>query len=168
MGKDQLFVYTYKGHYPNTKSPGHTYKDIIKQLKNQNGSNRKLSEKEIAKMILDSLDKSPKHQKGIWKDFSPDQKRAAVDFIAITMIAEAVPPLVPGKSGRVPGMDRAARGHLEEITEGKSTFTEAFVGNDADYIPARKGGTQAGRTYAGGETENYNGHFPSLSDSDKK
>ncbi|KAK1154887.1 hypothetical protein AOXY_G27912 [Acipenser oxyrinchus oxyrinchus] len=163
-GKNQIYIQTLNADYPGTKSPGTTYQSVIKQL-----TEGKLDDKDIAKMILESLDLSLEKQQHIWDKLSKNQQRAAVDFIAITQIAESVPPINPNiKSGRVPGMDKNARSHLREIQEGKKTFKAAFASDDPDFVPSKRGGLQIGRDFANRQNnkadEAYRRRFPGFSD----
>ncbi|XP_043923935.1 uncharacterized protein LOC122798898 [Protopterus annectens] len=105
-----------------------------------------LTDQEIAQKLLRSLEDP--NDNNAWDRFSKDQENAAVELIAITQIAEAVPklPYIMGASGRTPKMAEFARQCLKAIADKKATFRSVFSMKEKSLYPAvGRGGTDRAR-----------------------
>ncbi|XP_043923706.1 uncharacterized protein LOC122798678 [Protopterus annectens] len=145
-GKGQIVVYGKSGRAA-------TYNAIIRGLTSSSAVNERV----IADKLLGSLVTKLKDvDNNIWSDFTEQQKEAAVELIAVTHIAEAVPanPAIPVKPrqappGRTPAMAEYARVCLGEIAKGRLTFKSVFAnGTNSLYPAAGPGGTDRARRLA--------------------
>ncbi|MBT5953371.1 hypothetical protein HOG98_01490 [bacterium] len=96
------------------------------------------SSSSTATSILTALNSSINDQKDLLTTLNDDALQAAISLISFSQVAEATP-------GRTPGMNKLARGSLQKIANGESSFTQEFNKTNGAYYPAADGGTEGAR-----------------------
>ena len=105
----QMLVATYDGDFPITTNTASTYNNFVKHLEGNDGLG-----KQRAKEILAAIKEHPSKQTGHkWSEiyvnrkklFNEQQERTAVEFIAVTQIAENASPSLPKGAINKPNID---------------------------------------------------------------
>jgi hypothetical protein len=143
---NQPFIQSRKGDF-NGERVGLDYNDFISGI-NQFISNNPSGyedvsqyEEELAHRILELIQGNTTDD---FSDLDDQARRSITHLIGITQVAEE-------HSSRTPGSANFAMAGLRSIADGTATFSEVFSGNNALYVPARQGGTQAMRDFMSGE-----------------